>query len=123
MNKASMAAWRSELEARREEIQRSLRGIQMESRSLTRDCPQDSAEQSATDYSKEFLIEYSNAQRRRLQVVEGALRRMEDGTFGLCAACEEEINPKRLQAVPWTQLCVSCQEKLERGELAELLTA
>jgi DnaK suppressor protein len=123
MDKAQTATLRATLEARREEILRSLRGIQLESRSLNRDCPQDSAEQSTTDYSREFLFEYSNAQRRRLQMVEAALRRIEDGAFGICLVCGEAINPKRLRAVPWTQLCVSCQERLERGELLQLRTA
>ncbi len=123
MDKGKLATLRASLKIRREEILRSLRGFQHESRSLNPDCPQDPAEQCAAAYSKEFLFEYSNAQRQRLRAVEAALGRIEDGTFGQCAACEEEINPRRLQAVPWAQLCVSCQEKLERGELAEVRVA
>jgi len=36
------------------------------------------------------------------------------GTFGICLDCEEEINPKRLAAVPWAARCVACQERADR---------
>ena len=39
-----------------------------------------------------------------------ALDRIEDGTYGICRECEEEIAPKRLKAIPWAQLCIQCQE-------------
>ncbi len=118
-----MATLKESLEVRREEILRSLRGIQLESRCLKSDYPQDSAEKSATDYSKEFLFEYGSAQRRRLQMIESALRRLGKGTFGICSSCGEEINPKRLQVVPWAQFCMSCQERAEHDELSEVRIA
>jgi len=43
-----------------------------------------------------------------------ALARIEDGTYGICQNCEEEINPKRLRAVPWTPYCLHCQEAADR---------
>jgi DnaK suppressor protein len=51
-----------------------------------------------------------------LREVDAALGRLRDGTFGICGRCEEEIAPKRLQAIPWAAYCVSCQEKAEAGE-------
>ena len=47
-----------------------------------------------------------------------ALRRVHAGTFGICAGCEENINPKRLAAVPWASLCIACQEAADRGQKA-----
>ena len=43
-----------------------------------------------------------------------ALDRIEDGTYGICCECEEEIAPKRLKAIPWAQLCIQCQEEADR---------
>lgn len=43
-----------------------------------------------------------------------ALRRLQEGTFGICAQCEEEIPLKRLLAVPWTAFCIHCQEEVDR---------
>ena len=43
--------------------------------------------------------------------VKRALQRMEDGAYGICLSCEDPITPKRLQAVPWAELCLNCQER------------
>jgi DnaK suppressor protein len=50
----------------------------------------------------------------RLREIRAALERIDDGSFGICLNCEEEIAPKRLAAVPWTALCIVCQEAAER---------
>jgi DnaK suppressor protein len=54
----------------------------------------------------------------RLREVRAALGRVDAGTFGICAECEEEINPKRLTAVPWASLCIVCQEAADLAEEA-----
>jgi DnaK suppressor protein len=51
--------------------------------------------------------------RDRLALINAALERMDRGEFGMCEACDEEIPPLRLRAVPWASLCVPCQEQLE----------
>jgi DnaK suppressor protein len=50
----------------------------------------------------------------RLREIRAALERIDNGSFGICLNCEEEIAPKRLAAVPWTALCIVCQEAAER---------
>lgn len=50
-----------------------------------------------------------------LREVRAALRRLQDGTYGQCLQCQEEIGPKRLSAVPWAALCLSCQERVDCG--------
>jgi DnaK suppressor protein len=51
-----------------------------------------------------------------LREVRAALRRIDAGAFGICAGCEEEINPKRLTALPWALLCIVCQEAADREQ-------
>jgi DnaK suppressor protein len=51
-----------------------------------------------------------------LRNVRQALRRIEDGSFGICLHCEEEISPKRIAAVPWTPYCIQCQEQADRNQ-------
>ena len=46
-----------------------------------------------------------------LQAIEGALRRIEEGTYGVCRDCGEPIAEARLTAIPWTRSCISCKEK------------
>jgi DnaK suppressor protein len=52
-----------------------------------------------------------------LQLVDEALVRIDDRRYGFCISCEEEMNPKRLEAVPWAKHCLACQEKQESGLL------
>jgi DnaK suppressor protein len=61
----------------------------------------------------------------RLRAVRRALGRIENGTFGICGGCEEDINPKRLAAIPWAALCLVCQEAAdcEQTEPALVLAA
>src|SRR5580698_8949433 len=51
----------------------------------------------------------------RLREIRAALERIDNGSFGICLNCEEEIAPKRLAAVPWAALCIVCQEAADRG--------
>jgi RNA polymerase-binding transcription factor DksA len=55
-----------------------------------------------------------------LYLVETALDRIRDGNFGECRACGGLIGRKRLEAVPWTEYCVACQDKLEQLERGEV---
>ena len=52
---------------------------------------------------------------RRLEEIDGALQRIEDGSYGTCAACGKPIGEERLRAAPWTTLCIDDARKQERG--------
>ena len=67
---------------------------------------------SYRDYAISSLERNSN----RLHEVRAALRRIDAGTFGICSGCEENINPKRLDTVPWASFCVVCQEAADRWQ-------
>jgi DnaK suppressor protein len=64
-----------------------------------------------------LAISHMDRQSKQLHDTRAALRRIYDGTFGICEDCEEEIPPKRLAAVPWACLCVVCQEVQDRLNL------
>jgi DnaK suppressor protein len=51
----------------------------------------------------------------RMREVRIALHSLEAGTFGICAGCGEDINPKRLAVIPWASRCVVCQESADRS--------
>ena len=50
-----------------------------------------------------------------LRDARAALRRIEDGSFGACQECDEDIHPKRLAALPWATFCIRCQEAVDRN--------
>lgn len=119
MDKKKLEAFRKKLEARQQDLRRMVTRTQQDGRSADEDTAQDIADKAASSYNKEFLFHQSNADRQLLQMVEGALARIREGNFGECISCGKEINPKRLEAVPWTRHCIECQEKLEQGILEE----
>jgi DnaK suppressor protein len=51
----------------------------------------------------------------QLRDARAALRRIEDGSFGTCQECDEDIHPKRLAAVAWATFCIRCQEAVDRN--------
>jgi len=119
MDKKKLETFKKRLETRQQELRRMVSRTQQDGRSADEDTAQDIADKAASSYNKEFLFHQSNADRQLLQMVENALARIREGSFGECISCGKEINPKRLEAVPWTRHCIECQEKLEKGLLEE----
>ncbi len=76
---------------------------------------QDNIDFATQSYTKEFLLSLGNLERNRLQQVEAALKRVQTTAYGLCSSCEEEIGLKRMNAAPWVDTCITCQEDQERG--------
>jgi len=69
----------------------------------------------ATDnYDREFSLGLASNDRKFLYELEDALKRIEDGTYGVCQDCDSFIARTRLKAVPQARLCVKCQEKREK---------
>jgi len=68
-------------------------------------------------YDKDFLLSLSSLERKELHLIEEAMARIIDGSYGTCQECGEAISPKRLEAVPWARHCLKCQELEEQGLL------
>ena len=79
----------------------------------TSDGPDDSAAQAANSYSKEFLFHQSDTNLSQLSLVDAAIQRIDEMSFGRCQSCGKDIDRKRLDAVPWTPFCRACQESTE----------
>lgn len=80
---------------------------------------QDTADQAVLSYQKELLFTRGSRDHGQLALVKRALDRLKEGGYGECVHCGTEIGTKRLEALPWTPYCIECQEKIERGELAD----
>lgn len=88
-------------------------------REAGQDISQDPADIASNAYTKDLLFSQSSNERGILRLVEEALRRIDAGDFGYCVSCEEEIQEKRLDAVPWARHCIKCQDLQERGLLED----
>jgi DnaK suppressor protein len=119
MDKKKTEYFKKKLEERQQTLRKTVTRTVQDGRDSDLDTAQDVVDKAASSYNKEFLFHQSNSERQLLQMVDGALDRLREGTFGQCISCGKEINPKRLEAVPWTRHCIECQEKLEKGQLEE----
>lgn len=111
MTKIKLNVFRKELEHKQAELESGIRNrealaIQTSSDDLDR-----------IQFASERDSAMGNLARNssRLREVQSALRRIDQGSFGTCVDCDQEINPKRLAAVPWASTCVVCQEAIDRG--------
>ncbi|HPN57003.1 MAG TPA: TraR/DksA family transcriptional regulator [Candidatus Omnitrophota bacterium] len=69
----------------------------------------------ATDmYDREFTLGLASNDRELLQKVDKALKRIEEDNYGLCVECQQPISEVRLEAIPYVETCLQCQEKLEQ---------
>lgn len=119
MDKKKLETFRKRLESRQQELRKAVSRTEEDGRVADQDTAQDIADRAASSYTKEFLFSQSNNERQTLQLVEAALLRIREGTFGECVNCGNEITAKRLEYVPETRYCIACQEKREQGLLEE----
>lgn len=113
MNKKEKDEFRKLLAAKKESIIRKLTDTITESKEMESNVAQDLVDKAETSYTKEFLLSLSDGERDQLLQIDEALKRLEHSEFGVCQVCTKEIGEKRLKAIPWTPLCIDCQEKAE----------
>lgn len=80
----------------------------------SKDDGMDTYDLASEERDREINFILSDRERDKLQAIDEALERIEERTYGVCDSCEAEIAPGRLEAMPFTRLCVSCQSELER---------
>ncbi len=71
----------------------------------------DLADQASGNNEVHIQLRLKQTDAKILQAIEEALYRIEKGTYGTCRDCGEPIAPARLNAIPWTRVCISCKEK------------
>jgi DnaK suppressor protein len=74
--------------------------------------PIDMTQQAA---EREMAMHNLHREAALVRKVRSAMDRLDDGSYGVCLQCEEPISPKRLNAVPWAELCISCQERADQS--------
>lgn len=76
----------------------------------------DPTDRASMESDRNFELRIRDRERRLIAKIRDALERIEDGTFGICESCEEEIGAARLRARPVTTLCIDCKTEQERQE-------
>jgi DnaK suppressor protein len=116
MNKAQLKKFRVLLEEKREEILKKARQTLDQDMTLDIDDLPDEMDLASSEYLQSFTFRLRGREKTFLDKINKAIVKIEEGTFGVCEECEEEISLKRLEARPETTLCIRCKEDQERHE-------
>ncbi|MBV8896105.1 MAG: TraR/DksA family transcriptional regulator, partial [Acidobacteriaceae bacterium] len=100
------------LENKQDELERIVRNRD----AITIEKSADALDEVQHAAERELAIRNLDRESNLLRNVRSALRRIDEGSFGTCLHCEEEISPKRLNAVPWAPFCIQCQEQADRNQ-------
>ena len=100
------------LTAKDEEVRRSMSAQRVSQTVARLDIPSDEGDLSQQSHEEWIFLNRNSLEMKLLREVQHALRRIQEGTFGVCQRCEEPISSKRLDAIPWAKYCVSCQEQI-----------
>lgn len=109
MDKKSIGRFKKSLETHR----RSLAQTQEKLLSTPPDYGKDEGDRAKATLARELDLGQKSRDRALLISVEAALKRINKGTFGQCLNCGQEINAKRLGAIPWVRYCITCQELID----------
>src|SRR5208283_4805489 len=112
MTKTELTKYKAMLETKQAELSAGLRNRE----DIAIEKTPDAIDEVQLAGERELAIRNLDRESNLLRNVRGALARMADGSYGICLHCEEEIKPKRLDAVPWTKYCIRCQEAADRHE-------
>ncbi len=110
MTKSELSKFKKILESKRDELEQIVRNRD----AITIEKSADALDEVQHASERELAIRNLDRESNLLRNVRSALRRIEDGSFGTCLHCDEEISPKRLAAVPWAPYCIQCQEQADR---------
>jgi DnaK suppressor protein len=116
MNKAQLKKFKTMLEEKRDEIVKKAKQTLSEDMMLDANDLPDEMDLASSEYLQSFTFRLRGREKSFLDKIEKALAKIEDGSFGNCEECGEEITLKRLEARPETTLCIRCKEDQERAE-------
>jgi DnaK suppressor protein len=122
MKKAEMKVYKEQLLALRARLRgdvtamadAALRKTRSEANGDLSSMPIHMADIGSDNYEQEFTLSLMQSDEVTLESIEAAIERIEDGMFGACEECTSTISKTRLNAIPYTPLCIKCAQKLER---------
>lgn len=116
MHKKDLKHFRQILEARRQEITTQAEKTKEKGIAFDPEDLPDEVDLASSEADQSLNLRLRDRERILLRKIEKALKKIDDGNYGICEECEEEIGFKRLEARPVTDLCVRCKEEQEQME-------
>ncbi len=112
MTKTDLEKYKKILEAKQAELSLGMRNRE----DIAIEKTPDALDEVQLAGERELAIRNLDRESALLRHVRSALARIRDGSYGVCLHCDEDIKPKRLDAVPWAAFCIRCQEAADRHE-------
>jgi DnaK suppressor protein len=112
MNQTELNKYRAVLEAKKADLSAGLRNRE----DIAIEKTPDALDEVQLAGERELAIRNLDRESSLLRNVRTALARINEGSYGVCLHCEEDIKPKRLEALPWAKYCIRCQEAADRHE-------
>ncbi|MBK6695142.1 MAG: TraR/DksA C4-type zinc finger protein [Myxococcales bacterium] len=116
MNKLQMKKFKTLLTEKRDEIVKKAKQTLEEDMTLDSNDLPDEMDLASSEYLQSFTFRLRGREKTFLDKISKALQKIEEGTFGTCEECGEEISVKRLEARPEATLCIRCKEDQEHRE-------
>lgn len=116
---ADLKQVREKLQQQQHELQYRLSLVVEQGRESTTTEAADVADQAVLSYEKEILFTRGTHEHGQLRRIQQALLRIDEGSYGICQRCDQQIGEKRLEALPWTPYCIACQVFLEQQAAME----
>jgi DnaK suppressor protein len=114
MRKAVLKTAREKLLEMRRQVLREISEDLKQGRDTGKEEGMDTYDLASEERDREISFILTDRERDKLQAIQEALERVDDGTYGICEGCEAEISPGRLAALPFTRMCVNCQAEYEK---------
>jgi DnaK suppressor protein len=116
LNQKDIKRFKKMLEESKRALLVNARKTLMEESNFDTDDLPDEIDLASSEYNQSMIFRLRDREKFLLKKIDRALQRIDNGTFGICERCEDEISPKRLEARPVTTLCIRCKEEQEKKE-------
>src|SRR5258706_4421464 len=116
LKKKDLKRFREILVEKKEEILKNAKKTLAEDMTLDADDMPDEMDLASSEYLQSFQFRLRGREKTFLKKIDVALKKIDEGSFGMCEECNEPISMKRLEARPETGLCIRCKEDQERIE-------
>jgi len=115
LSKAQRTKYRQILERLRSELIDQIRTLSSASSMSSKQAGEELADVASDDFIRETELTLMTEEGRRIELIDDALKRIEEGTYGICEDCDGQIGTARLEAKPFASLCVGCKEAREQN--------
>ncbi len=117
MEPAELEKYQGLLLAKRDDLLARVRAARKSGSEVSTGATPDFGDRALNTVSRDLLFQLSSGERDLLRRIDAAMDRNQAGQFGACVHCHKQIQPGRLDAVPWARHCIECQELQDQGEI------